>query len=62
MGNSKRKSNRELEFTQELLDGIKRRKEGHESVRQIALSLGIPESTLRKRLQAVSYVGYIEIN
>jgi hypothetical protein len=48
MGNCKRKSNRELKFTQQLLDDIKRRKEECESGRQRALSLGIPESTLRK--------------
>jgi hypothetical protein len=61
MENRKRKSNRQLKFAQELLDDIKRRKEDGESGRQIALS-GIAESTLRKRLEAVIYVGCFEIN
>jgi hypothetical protein len=34
MGNRKRKSNRELKFTQQLLDDLKRRKEEGESGRQ----------------------------
>jgi hypothetical protein len=62
MGNHKRKSNRQLKFVQELLDDMKRRKENGENGRQIALSLGIAESTLQKRLEAVSYVGYFEMN
>jgi hypothetical protein len=48
MGNLKRKSNRQLEFTQELLDDIRSRKEDGESGRQIALSFGIAESTYGK--------------
>jgi hypothetical protein len=62
MGNRKRKSNRQLEFTQELLDDIKRRKEDRESGRQIALSFRIAESSIRKRLEAVRYVGCFEMN
>jgi hypothetical protein len=62
MESPERKSNRQIKVTQELLDGMKRRKEGGESGRQIALSLGNAESTLRKSLLAVSYAGYFEIN
>jgi hypothetical protein len=60
--NLKGKSNRELKFTQQLLDNIKRRYKQGESGRQIALSLQIAESSLRKRLEAVSYDGYFEMN
>jgi hypothetical protein len=62
MGNRKRKSNRQLEFTQELLDDMKRRKEDGEIGRQIALLLGIVKSTIRKRSEAVSYVDCFEMN
>jgi hypothetical protein len=37
MGNRRRKSKRQLKFTQELLDDVKRRKEDGERGRQIAL-------------------------
>jgi hypothetical protein len=50
MGNHKRKSNRELKCTQELLDVIKRRKEDGKSGRQIALSLGIAEKIRSHKL------------
>jgi DNA invertase Pin-like site-specific DNA recombinase len=62
MGNHKRKSNRQLKFAQELSDDIKRRQEDGKSGRQIALLTGITESTSQKRLEAISYVGYFEIN
>jgi hypothetical protein len=62
IGNHKRKSNRQLKFTQELSDNIKRSKEDGESGRLIALSLGIVESTTRKRFEAVSCVGCFEID
>ena len=50
----KRKSDRKLVFTYEVLDECKRRLENGESKRQIADSRGINEATLRKRLKAVS--------
>jgi hypothetical protein len=62
MGNLKGKSNGQLKFTQQLLDDINRRNKEGESGRQITLSLRIAESSLRKRLEAVSYDGYFEMN
>lgn len=53
MGNYKRKSNRKLVFTEELLEHIRKRLSQGESKRQVANSLGINESTLRKRLKLV---------
>jgi hypothetical protein len=52
----------ELKYTQQLLDNIKRWNKHGESGRQIALSLQTAESSLRKRLEAVSYYGYFEMN
>lgn len=47
----KRKTERALRFTDQLMRDIKRRLENNESKRSIAKSLGIHEATLRKRLK-----------
>lgn len=57
MSGYKRKSKRKLIFTQEVLNDCYRRLRDGESKRKIAESLGINESTLRKRIKAVSTFG-----
>ncbi|KAB0801970.1 hypothetical protein PPYR_02363 [Photinus pyralis] len=51
MGKYKRKSERKLVFTENILQSIRERIANGESKRHIAETLGIPESTLRKRLK-----------
>jgi hypothetical protein len=51
MGKYKRKTERSLKFTSEVMENIKRRPEAGESKRSIAEYLKVPESTLRKRLR-----------
>jgi DNA-binding Lrp family transcriptional regulator len=41
-------------FTREMLEDAQKRVNNHESMRTIARNMGIPESTLRKRLKGVS--------
>lgn len=53
MGKYKRKTERKLIFTEENLREARRRIESGESQRQVALSMGTKESTLRKRLKSV---------
>lgn len=53
MGNYKRKSDRKLVFSEELLQQIRKRLSQGESKRQVAKSLEINECTLRKRLKSV---------
>lgn len=53
MGNYKRKTERKLIFTEENLREARRRIENGESQRQVAVSMGTKESTLRKRLKTV---------
>lgn len=53
MGKYKRKTERKLVFTEENLREARRRIENGESQRQVALSMGTKESTLRKRLKSV---------
>lgn len=54
-----RKSNRELKFTEELLNEARRRKENGESQRSIADSLGVNECSLRKRLWKVNSFNWL---
>lgn len=51
MGNYKRRSQRTLKFTKDLLDIIKLRLEKDECIRQIEKSFDISEATLRKRIR-----------
>lgn len=53
MGKYKRKSERELKFTENLLRQAQDRIEKGESKRSVAKSLGVNECTLRKRLREV---------
>jgi FixJ family two-component response regulator len=53
MGKYTRTSTRTL-FTREILDDIEKRVNNHESMRNIARDMGIPESTIRKRRKDVS--------
>jgi hypothetical protein len=50
VGKYKRKTERSLKFTAEVMENINRRLEVGESKRSIAEYLKVPESTLRKRL------------
>lgn len=52
MGKYKRKTNRTLKFTQELLDEARRRIGEGKSKRSVADALGVNESSLRKRLKS----------
>lgn len=52
MGGYKRKSDRKLVFTEEILQEIKERIQKGESKRSIAQIFGVNEATLRKRLKA----------
>lgn len=52
MGKYRRKTDRKLVFTAELLDEIKEKLLQGMSKRSIADSIGVPEATLRKRLKA----------
>jgi hypothetical protein len=49
MGKYKRKTERSLKFTAEVMENINRRLEAGEIKRSIAEYLKVPESTLRKR-------------
>jgi hypothetical protein len=51
MGKYKRKTERSLKFTAEVMENINQRPEAGESKRSIAEYLKVPESTLRKRLR-----------
>jgi Zn-dependent peptidase ImmA (M78 family) len=51
MGKYKRKTERSLKFTTEVMENINRRQEAGESNRSIAEYFRVPESTLRKRLR-----------
>lgn len=52
MGKYKRKSDKKLVFTEEIMKEVRERKAKGQSTRSIADSLNIPEATLRKRLKA----------
>lgn len=51
MGKYKRKTDRSLKVTTEVMDNANRRLHTGERKRSIAGDLGVPESTLRKRLK-----------
>lgn len=51
MGKYKRKTDRSLKVTTEVMDNANRRLHTGETKRSIAGDLGVPESTLRKRLK-----------
>lgn len=53
MGRYTRKTERKLIFTEENLRRARERIANGESQRQVAVSMGTKESTLRKRLKAV---------
>jgi hypothetical protein len=55
MGKYKRKAERSLKFTVEVMENINRRLEAGESKRSIAEYLKAPESTQRKRLRWGQY-------
>lgn len=54
VGTYQRKTDRQLKFSEGLLNQAKERITNGESKRSVALSLGVNECTLRKRLKAVS--------
>lgn len=55
MGKYKRKSDRELKFTQEMLVQAQQRIAKGESKRSVAKSFNVNECSLRKRLRLVYY-------
>lgn len=56
MGKYKRKTERKISITVEMLENARKRIYEGESKRQIAKSLGVNECTLRKRLKSVSVI------